>query len=270
MPAVNRSGVKRIEVVVVAAILLVGMALLVVYLLHSREGARREMCLHHQKQLAEALQGYELFNSAFPGYVNRLEIGKEGEPLEVSWVVMIFRYLGEEDLWKTWEGGQQEIVYLPKLVCPADPPLPEVRDSGPLSFVVNCGVADDSGEVQGGVCGKYKGVSLDYIEQHDGAATVLLFSENIQAGYWTGTTIADVGMVAFQTPGPCSGINQCIDAGDRPQQLKYARPSSFHSGGVNAAFCDGNARFINQDIDYPLYRRLLESYDQRVLVPPSF
>ncbi|MCP3884826.1 MAG: phosphopyruvate hydratase, partial [Propionibacteriaceae bacterium] len=43
-----------------------------------------------------------------------------------------------------------------------------------------------------GVCMKFKGVSLDYVENHDGTATTLLLSENIQAGYWTDTTIADV------------------------------------------------------------------------------
>ncbi len=249
MSAINRSGVKLVEVMVVVAILLVGTALLIVYVLHGRESARRAMCLERQKQLAEALQGYEALNGEFPGYVNHLEIGKEEEPVEVSWVVMILRYCGEEDLWKKWEGGQQEIVYLPKLVCPADFPAPEIRASGPLSFVVNCGVVDKSGEVEDGVFGKFDGVSLDFISRRNGVANVWLLSENIQAGYWTDTTIADVGMVAFEKPGPCSGINQCIDAGDRPQEIKYARPSSFHSGAVNVAFCDGNARFIQQDVE---------------------
>ncbi len=263
MPAANRSGVKRVEVVVVAAITLVGLAVLVVYLLNGREAARRNVCLHNQEQLAEAMQAYDGFHPGFPGYVNRLGSGEGEEFAEAGWVVVLLPFLDKEDLWKTWQGGEEKAVYLPSLVCPADPPLPEVRDSGPLAYVVNCGVVDESGDVNNGVCMKFKGVSLDYVENHDGAANTLLLSENIQAGRWTDTTIADVGMVAFEEPGPCSGINRCVDAGDRPQEIKYARPSSYHSGGVNAALCNGNVRFINQDIDYSVYRRLLDTGDER-------
>jgi prepilin-type processing-associated H-X9-DG protein len=39
----------------------------------------------------------------------------------------------------------------------------------------------------------------------------------------------------------------------------YARPSSNHSNGFNAAFCDGSVRFVSELIDYTVYARLMTS-----------
>ena len=44
----------------------------------------------------------------------------------------------------------------------------------------------------------------------------------------------------------------------------WSRPSSFHSGGVNAAYCDGHVTFLNQDIDYAVYAQLMTSDTSRV------
>jgi prepilin-type processing-associated H-X9-DG protein len=37
----------------------------------------------------------------------------------------------------------------------------------------------------------------------------------------------------------------------------YARPSSFHPGGVNMAFCDGHVRFLSDKIRYGVYQALM-------------
>lgn len=42
-----------------------------------------------------------------------------------------------------------------------------------------------------------------------------------------------------------------------PTGLAFARPSSNHPGGVNAAFCGGNMRFIAEDIGYNVYTQLM-------------
>jgi len=44
-----------------------------------------------------------------------------------------------------------------------------------------------------------------------------------------------------------------------PQAYYYARPSSFHPGGVNAAFCGGQILFLREDIDYKVYEQLMTS-----------
>ncbi len=39
----------------------------------------------------------------------------------------------------------------------------------------------------------------------------------------------------------------------------YARPSSFHPGGVNVAMCGGELFFLRDDIDYKVYQQLMTS-----------
>jgi len=36
-----------------------------------------------------------------------------------------------------------------------------------------------------------------------------------------------------------------------------ARPSSMHTGGVNAVFADGHTQFLNEDIEYTIYQALM-------------
>ncbi len=74
-------------------------------------------------------------------------------------------------------------------------------------------------------------------------------------------------MVWRQSPGPCSPINQCTDAADRPQDLKYARPSSRHGDGVVVIFCDGYGRFLSEDIDYRVYQHLMTPDSRAAGVP---
>ena len=37
----------------------------------------------------------------------------------------------------------------------------------------------------------------------------------------------------------------------------YARPSSYHTGGVNVAMCGGEVFFMRDDIDYKVYEQLM-------------
>jgi prepilin-type N-terminal cleavage/methylation domain-containing protein/prepilin-type processing-associated H-X9-DG protein len=49
---------------------------------------------------------------------------------------------------------------------------------------------------------------------------------------------------------------------DNQTALKHARPSAFHSGGVNVAFCDGGTRFIADEVDYKVYIMLCAPNDR--------
>jgi hypothetical protein len=106
--------------------------------------------------------------------------------------------------------------------------------------------------------------------EHDGAANTLMLSENLQAGLWTDTEEANVGMVWFREPDECSGINRCKDVGQRPQDIRYARPSSNHAGGILATFCDGHTQFLSEEIDYTVYQHLMTPDDKAAGLPPGF
>jgi hypothetical protein len=257
MPTINRRGLSWVEVLVIVVIIAAGLVLLMPYLIQTRTTSRVADCMNNQKQLALATLMYEEAQQRFPGYVN--EIG--GGP--ASWVVALLPYLDQKPLHGAWERGDEKSAYLPLLVCPADPP--EVRDdSNPaLSYVVNCGLPGDKESPADGVFFNHLlpeqpvTISLEQITQADGAQYTLMHSENIQAGRWTDTTKENVGMVWWREPGQCARINECRDAGDRPQQIRYARPSSFHEGGVVASFCDGHQQFIDERIDYSVYQLLM-------------
>jgi prepilin-type N-terminal cleavage/methylation domain-containing protein/prepilin-type processing-associated H-X9-DG protein len=111
----------------------------------------------------------------------------------------------------------------------------------------------------------------------DGAGTTLLLSENHHKSYIdsTGTPVfswlfgseQQLGMVwvTAYPPQPGNGPTnqericgnpQLLDTFD-PHIPRFARPSSGHTNGVNAAFCDGHARFIADTIDYKVYFQLM-------------
>jgi hypothetical protein len=77
-------------------------------------------------------------------------------------------------------------------------------------------------------------------------------------------------MVWFREPDECSGINRCKDVGQRPQDIRYARPSSNHPGGVLATFCDGHQQFISEKIDYSVYQHLMTPDDKGAGLPVGF
>ena len=125
----------------------------------------------------------------------------------------------------------------------------------------------------------------------DGLASTLLLSENVQAGPWWVAPPPSESSWPLETERalgfiwspdlnpddprrparPERQINE-----DRGRQLTpaarqfdmtYARPSSNHPGGVNAAFADGSVNFISERIDYRVYCQLMTSDSSRLGEP---
>jgi type II secretory pathway pseudopilin PulG len=116
-------------------------------------------------------------------------------------------------------------------------------------------------------------ITLTGISGGDGLSNTLLLAENLQAGNWLSTDVPDLGFVIDRT---LLGLpNRKSKAGvlDLPKTArldgfrpnanpklpigKAPRPSSNHDGIFHAAFCDGRAKPINEDIDPLVYARLL-------------
>ncbi len=256
----KRIGFTLVELLVVITIIGMLMALLLPAVQAAREAGRRATCLNNQKQLALAIQQYEAANQELPGYLDK--VGS----LATSWLVPIFPMLERNDLFRKWREGAAQAernVYLQLLVCPTDPPETTSAGSTPLAYVVNCGLSDENNHVEPGSnpqatalfhnanpdpCVGLVKMSLDYLSQHDGSATTLMLSENIDATNWTETNEQRVGMNWARSGG--TRINQNIGGG-------AARPSSYHSGGVNATFADGHAKFLREDISENVYNHLM-------------
>jgi len=148
----NRKAFTLVELLVVITIIGMLMALLLPAVLSARSRARQTRCTNRQQELGKALLQYEIAKGHLPGYVNSFGPPAQVNTQGLSWVIMVFQYLGEGDLWKKWrdpnvalankvtEGNNDfAAVSLPALVCPSDDPT---QTTAPLSYVVNCGLSD--------------------------------------------------------------------------------------------------------------------------------
>jgi prepilin-type N-terminal cleavage/methylation domain-containing protein/prepilin-type processing-associated H-X9-DG protein len=123
-------------------------------------------------------------------------------------------------------------------------------------------------------------VSSSLVSSSDGMATTLMLSENVDSNNWTNIWETQIGFIwqagldasnNQPAPGPCplgdnlqvnlKRINQDVglidSAGSNAERQAFARPSSYHPGGVNATFCDGHVQFIAETIDYLVYCQLM-------------
>ncbi|MEZ6068986.1 MAG: DUF1559 domain-containing protein [Pirellulales bacterium] len=114
----------------------------------------------------------------------------------------------------------------------------------------------------------------------DGASTTLMLSENVDCGNWTESAEAQVGFYWYAKkdesdaplpPPEAVRINGLV--GQRAQATTpeedsyFARPSSFHPGGVVAVFCDGHTTFLNESIEYAVFAQLMSSWCQNAVDP---
>ena len=283
----RRRGFTLVELLVVITIISMLMALLLPAVQSAREAARRATCMNNQKQLTLATQLFEGAQGELPGYRDTV-----GTNVVTTWLVPLFPYLERAELYRRWREGNPQNVYYKLGTCPSNPPETTSPGSTPLGYVVNCGREDSENSgvfvepsynnndvrANGMFFFHYRDTStgqrlgtrtsFDYVSQRDGTSTTLLLSENVQAYTWTAANTHATNcetLVGFRwvtgTPTTGSGykINDGVNATQDPASptSAYARPSSFHSGGVIASFCDGHQYFLREDIDYYVYQHLM-------------
>ena len=143
-----------------------------------------------------------------------------------------------------------------------------------------------------------RSVDLSLDEITDGTSNTLMLSESIQAGPWATNSsnpanayngqIGEqyVGMIWHPAAADASGLQPSVNshkinfdkdaavlspeaasAAQHNAMFNYARPSSDHIGGVNAAMCDGSVRWISEDISYAVYCLILSSNGQKIWEP---
>ncbi len=175
--------------------------------------------------------------------------------------------------------GRRPNVYIQEVVCPDAPPSDPEKTPNWSNWVVNTGMPDAEPAdgtppdwqanglfldlFKNGEKGDGNSTTVAFVGQHGGPQATLLFSENVDSGLWTDHGEAQVGFVwvpGFVEGVPDPGdqvlrINQSIGVGDG--SMKFARPSSYHGAGVNVAYVSGRLQFLNQDIDYLVFTRLM-------------
>ncbi len=241
----QRKAFTLVELLVVVVIVAMLAGLLLPAVVRGRESARRATCLNNQKQIALAMHQFENARGQLPGYRNKF-----GGVSNLPWTVMLFPYLGEQELWRLWRDPNVSLAQkvaqtgstgLPVLQCPSDTNL----SPNGLSFVVNCGRADLTEDQVLKDLSKAKllkaaGLFFDLTHDQlkstlsvqtenlvDGADATLMLTENLNATFWspilagqgqvTPLSRNDVGTL-WSLEGlagsGCWWINQCRDRGD--------------------------------------------------------
>jgi prepilin-type N-terminal cleavage/methylation domain-containing protein/prepilin-type processing-associated H-X9-DG protein len=186
--------------------------------------------------------------------------------------------------------------------CPSDPPTSQIPAR--LSYVINAGIWDQSlgndmsqwNDLRAnGVAHiiPYNGatgrVDMGFISKNDGTTSTLLLAENVNAISWVmleegATTMVWTTQEEWLPEGqnPVQGRQYAINkaherflddqllelARSSSNQLEsIARPSAFHSGGVNVVFCDGHLEFLTNEIHPWVYARRLSTSSSQARHP---
>lgn len=145
-------GFSLVELLVVITIIGMLVGLLMPALIAARGRARIVQCTNNQKELGLAMIQYEGVKQKLPGYANQIANGTVYT--KVSWVPVLFPYLGRMDLWDGaandgWRYGSVKVASndsvkkrLAQVVCPnGSPGATSNSFDTPLSYVVNVGLA---------------------------------------------------------------------------------------------------------------------------------
>jgi len=224
--------------------------ILVVLLLPSfpaaREAARRMMCSNNMKQIVIAFHDYHEEHGHFPPAYS---VDEDGKPLH-SWRVLILPYIEQEALYEQirldepWDSeyNRQFHEAVPGIfLCRSNPqhnsPDHSRRESAP--YIPS--LSGSTYSVVYGADAAFTGSQpTEFEDMKSGVSNTIVLVERRTPVNWM-NPLSDI---TFETA--CRGIN--VDA---------MGISSYHAGGVNAAFGNGSVRFVSDHIDLETLRALL-------------
>jgi hypothetical protein len=300
----NRRGITRRDLLVVVIVLLLGLLLLFPFLLNRQTEDRRLQCQQRQMRVAQAALVYEGIQGKFPGFSNLQAVDAEGEAVPTGWAFAVLPYVDFDvdkqtgpklhALDRYGESGPDDTrgktphENFSVLVCPEDLPPDGKPTPGWSSFVVNSGLPDASSSGQFPPDWPANGLFLDrfhqrqhdqypyvtslgYLNAHDGAEFTLLLSENVDSGKWTDwqeplvafVWVAEVAGGRATRGDKLLGINQQRGQGDG--SIRFARPASYHPGGVNVTYA--RVEFLNEETDYAVFVRTMTADDAGLTEP---
>jgi prepilin-type N-terminal cleavage/methylation domain-containing protein len=280
-PAVRR-GFTLVELLVVIAIIGVLIGLLLPAVNAARESSRRTHCTNNVYQMAMAAIRHNDSNGFIPGWRNALA----GSGTFPSWPVAILPFMERNDIYSQWASGNIGVApYIGFFNCPSS--LPDSLTGPSLAYAGNTGSFDNRAPYDGVMFdtvlnGPSLPVDMESVSAADGTPMTLLFSEKcgtpgpnqtFNQATWnyaapatvTGTTLSVLITAGNQPIPPVFGIidsprnnpTKVLNSGTVPAPGMNTQPSSSHTSGVVAAFCDGHTQFIKDGIEPYVYAQLL-------------
>jgi len=285
----HRDGFTIVELLVVITIIGILMAMLIPAVGRARDAARRAQCVNRQKQIGAAALTF----ATSKGHMLPARAAFDLKPQPNwsrchSWVSLILANIGKGDIYDRIAdayaagqhgrgiGGRIDLV-----ICPSDASASQGQGT-PLTYVLNGGQQNvynttipmdwpDNGSCDEHYPSTKKGknppgstATLSFIARHDGVASTILLSENLDATQWSVAAkqpiSPEVSILWMPTETPNPALNKRVgEQADMAthEATPFARPSSSHSGGFVMTFCDGHVRFIDENMEYTVYARLM-------------
>jgi prepilin-type N-terminal cleavage/methylation domain-containing protein len=276
----RRTGFTLIELLVVIAIIAVLIALLLPAVQQAREAARRASCKNNLCQIGLAVHNYEMAHNVLPpGSVNPTgPIRSEPSGYHMSWVVQLLPYIEQQNVFGTIDFSvgayDQKNEKVRKLVisvvsCPSD--FRGARDQNSNAASNYAGVHHDTeAPIDHGNHGAFvlnMAVPVDSVT--DGTSNTLFIGEKAlqseELGWISGTraTLRNTGSrINHNLTGLRNQFPIQDPAGNAPITAESVGGfSSYHTGGAHFLVGDGAVRFLNENIEHSLLRRLANRSD---------
>ncbi len=274
----NRIGFTLVELLVVIAIIGVLVAMAIPAVQASRELGRRALCQSNLSQVMLALQSYDNAFEALPAGVVNPDGPIRNEPigLHQGWLIQMLPHLDQQNAYELidWSksvydpaNARVRKLTLPVLVCPSEP-----RHEPACSNYAGC-----HHDAEAPIAADNRGVLFlnSHIHRHeipDGSAYTIFVAEKrldiADLGWMSGTraTLRNTGTPLNGTGTVADGTGADGGKVDAPGSVLYV--GGFGSGHVSGAFVgfgDSSVRFINDEIDEPLWQRLGSRADGQLI-----
>ncbi len=290
-----------VELLVVITIIGILLALMLPWVMASRESARRMGCLNNLTQIGIALAGYEAAQESLPSGTIDAEGPVRNIPqgYKMSWLVQILPYLDERVLFEQIDfsvgaynekNARARAINVPPFVCPScgvcriTLPAPgsdgqwsssnaarSVTGTWTASNYAGCqdGVETPINTDNDGVLFLNSKVRRD--DATDGAAHTIFVGEKLigfrDLGWMSGTraTLRNTGMPPNQTPGDAPTLLVAAKPDAEWNDLFVGGFGSCHPEVCNYLFGDGRTDSITNSIDMEVLRKLGDRADGELI-----
>ncbi len=275
----RRSGFTLIELLVVIAIIAVLIALLLPAVQQAREAARRASCKNNLCQIGLAIHNYEMAHNVLPpGSVNPTgPVRSEPSGYHMSWAVQILPYVDQQNVFRNIdftvgaydvknEKIRKQVISV--YSCPSD--FRPVMDNNVAASNYAGVHHDEEAPIDHGNHGTFVlnlAVPIDSVT--DGTSNTLFVGEKglqrEELGWISGTraTLRNTGakinhnLAGLRNQFP---IDNVVSAAAITAE-SVGSYSSHHTGGAHFLIGDGAIRFLNENIEQSLLRRLANRSD---------
>jgi len=238
----------------------------------SREADRRTRCRNNLHQLAIAFACYEDAHGVYPpGFTTNVARGQA--TAEVAWGTFVLPFIEEASLYRqydfnrpAWDGANLTLSqrYIQQYECPSQGTGNKIVELGGKKLALTsyqpCWGSHPA--KQQGLCGRNSSVSIRHIR--DGASQTFCLAEVLSAdkagvprrcdrpipNFWAGAARKARCPVVWVGSGTQLPMNTILPG------FRSAVFGSRHRGGAFFALCDGQVRFISENVDFTTYQAL--------------